>query len=102
MREHAILGSLLQHFNSHLFLDADERLHLGFRELIDYGLIFGHFGLPRLGIAGAGWGSVGAEAVTFLYLTLHTLRRGGIDEYGLWGHGLVLGTAPTENRRSGS
>lgn len=52
--------------------------------LFDYALIFGHFGLPRLGIEGAALGSVGAEAVTFLFLAVATWRRLDAARYGLF------------------
>jgi len=50
----------------------------------DYTLIFGHFGFPVMGIAGAGLSSVIAEAVTFVYLVLHTIYRTDIKLYGLF------------------
>jgi multidrug resistance protein, MATE family len=50
--------------------------------LLAYGLIFGHFGLPALGIAGAGWATVaGATTSAVLALTL-LLRRRYRAEYG--------------------
>lgn len=50
----------------------------------DYTLIFGHFGFPVMGIAGAGLSSVIAEAVTFVYLVLHTIYRTDMKLYGLF------------------
>ncbi|HYW02950.1 MAG TPA: MATE family efflux transporter [Gammaproteobacteria bacterium] len=50
---------------------------------LDYALIFGHWGLPELGIAGAGAALVGAEALVFLFLTGHVLVRRYARDYGL-------------------
>lgn len=52
--------------------------------IFDYALIFGHFGLPRLGIEGAGISSVIAEAVTLIYLVWHTIYRTDMKLYGLF------------------
>ncbi|MEI9994036.1 MAG: MATE family efflux transporter [Rhizomicrobium sp.] len=41
-------------------------LAVGFNALLDYGLIFGHFGLPRLGLTGSGIASASSFAFTFL------------------------------------
>jgi len=51
--------------------------------IFDYTLIFGHFGFPQLGIEGAGISSVIAEAVTLMYLVLHTIFRTNMKLYGL-------------------
>ncbi len=51
--------------------------------IFDYTLIFGHFGFPQLGIEGAGISSVIAEAVTLVYLVLHTIFRTNMKLYGL-------------------
>jgi len=51
--------------------------------IFDYTLIFGHFGFPQLGIEGAGIYSVIAEAVTLMYLVLHTIFRTNMKLYGL-------------------
>ena len=34
--------------------------------VLDYGLIFGHFGLPELGFVGAAYASVAAEMIGLL------------------------------------
>lgn len=38
--------------------------------LLAYGLIFGHFGLPAIGVAGSAWGAAGARMVGCLALLL--------------------------------
>jgi len=41
---------------------------------LDFGLIFGYFGLPEMGLAGAALASTIAEALTFLFLLVYLLK----------------------------
>ena len=43
--------------------------------ILAYVMIFGKFGFPKMGIAGAALASVIAEGVTTVYLLIHTLRK---------------------------
>ena len=54
--------------------------------VLDYLLIFGHAGLPRLGLAGAAIASVSAEAASVVFLAVYTRltvdrRRYGLDRF---------------------
>ncbi len=55
--------------------------------VLGYGLILGHLGLPRLGLEGAAWASLGAELVAALFLLTYTIRRAGVSRYGLFRFG---------------
>jgi len=41
--------------------------------ILNYGLIFGHFGLPAMGIAGAGLASTIAEMIAFIFFIIYIL-----------------------------
>lgn len=50
--------------------------------IADYGLILGNFGLPRMGIAGAGIASLLAEVVSLLFFIIYTYKTVDLSKYG--------------------
>jgi multidrug resistance protein, MATE family len=53
--------------------------------LVNYGLIFGHFGLPRLGLFGAGLGSTLTQTAMFLGMVAVVLIHPRFRRYRLFG-----------------
>jgi MATE family, multidrug efflux pump len=53
--------------------------------LLDYVLIFGHFGFPRLELVGAGIASVFSATATFLFLLAYTLWHPKLRRYNILG-----------------
>ena len=51
--------------------------------LFNYILIFGKFGVPAFGIAGAAMGSTMAECVSTIFFVVHTHRHVPYEKYGL-------------------
>jgi MATE family multidrug resistance protein len=54
--------------------------------VVNYGLIFGHFGLPRLGLAGAGLGSTISNSLMGLGLFIVVIRHRKFRRYRLFGN----------------
>ncbi len=54
-----------------------------FNIFLDYSLIFGNFGFPKMGVAGAGLSSVISEVVGTLFLMIYTISRRDISEFAL-------------------
>lgn len=52
--------------------------------VLDYGLIFGKLGLPRMGLEGAAIASTIAEGITLVFLVIYVLRRQHHKSYGLF------------------
>ncbi len=52
--------------------------------VLDYGLIFGNLGFPRMGIRGAAIASLTAEIGAFLFITAYAWRRADFRRYGLY------------------
>lgn len=52
--------------------------------ILDYGLIFGHFGLPKMGIEGAALASVIAEFAAMVFIIFYTVNHKGNKVYELF------------------
>lgn len=57
-----------------------------FNAIANYGLIFGHFGLPAMGIAGAAWGTMMASCLFVLIAAGWLLRPSLNRVYHFWRH----------------
>ncbi|MBO6892920.1 MAG: MATE family efflux transporter [Roseibium sp.] len=53
--------------------------------ILDYVLIFGHFGFPRLELVGAGIASVFSATATFVFLLIYALRHPKLRRYHILG-----------------
>ncbi len=53
--------------------------------ILDYVLIFGHFGAPELGMIGAGIASLGTSAVTFALLVFYVTSQKTLRRYSIFG-----------------
>jgi putative MATE family efflux protein len=65
-------------------LIASTVLMAAFNIFLDYALIFGHFGMPQMGIAGAAWATNIAELVTFIFLVAWSWKNKSIKTYRLF------------------
>ncbi len=65
-------------------LIASTMLMAGLNIFLDYALIFGNFGMPEMGIAGAAWATNIAEVVTFVFLVSCSWKNKSIKLYHLF------------------
>ncbi len=52
--------------------------------VLTYGLVFGAFGLPAMGVAGAGWATTIVSWTMFAALAFHVIRAPGLREYRMF------------------
>ncbi|HEY3390685.1 MAG TPA: MATE family efflux transporter [Prolixibacteraceae bacterium] len=66
------------------YLSISSAIMAGVNVVLDYALIFGHWGFPRLGIKGAGIASSIAEVCALLFFIAITLRNTRLKQYVLF------------------
>jgi putative MATE family efflux protein len=59
----------------------------GVNVILDYGLIFGHFGLPEMGLKGAALASAIAEGVSAVFFFTYTVKMVDLNKYNLFRFG---------------
>lgn len=64
-------------------LSLSSFLMAGLNVILDYALIFGHFGLPAMGISGAAIASVISESATALFFIIYTRHQCNFRNYAL-------------------
>lgn len=69
---------------SNLTLMSIQLSGLALNGVLCYALIWGHWGLPELGMAGAAWATVAAQAVISILLAVRFLRRTSRARYATW------------------
>jgi multidrug resistance protein, MATE family len=69
---------------SNLTLMAIQLTGLALNGVLCYGLIWGRWGMPALGMAGAAWATVTAQGVISVLLALRFLRRTHRRRYATW------------------
>lgn len=69
---------------SNLALMSIQLTGLALNAVLCYALIWGHWGLPALGVAGAAWATVAAQAVISILLAMRFLRRDYRIRYATW------------------
>lgn len=63
-------------------LTLNALLMLAVNVTLDYLLIFGKFGIPKMGIAGAAVASVISEAISAIFFIIYTIKRVNVVKYG--------------------
>ncbi|MBK7213891.1 MAG: MATE family efflux transporter [Bacteroidales bacterium] len=66
------------------YLSASSAIMAGVNVFLDYGLIFGKFGFPEMGIAGAAIASAISEVVALTFLFVITFRNPRLKQYQLF------------------
>ncbi|MCE9590673.1 MAG: MATE family efflux transporter [Planctomycetes bacterium] len=83
-----LLNSALSGFfvgrGDNVLLTAAQVIGLAVNAALDYALIFGRWGLPEMGMAGAAWATVIAQGVTTLLLLAVYLRPSHRRNFGTW------------------
>lgn len=63
-------------------LTSNSLIMVGTNVILNYALIFGHFGFPRLGIAGAAIASSISELVSLIFFLIYMKRKTDLRKYG--------------------